>query len=141
MSWTKRVFWILSYIITYFYRSFLIKGSGYCQEDEVLCNEISDDETEIDIECISASSVCDGKFDCDNFRDEKYCFLCTESSQHSKNFPCTFFYDKNDTSDQDRQPVECVSQEKWCDGIPDCTHGSDELHCMLRWFLRYWNSI
>ncbi|XP_066507849.1 prolow-density lipoprotein receptor-related protein 1 [Hoplias malabaricus] len=77
----------------------------WCRHPSVLC-----DGTSV---CVSQSQLCDGKSDCPDGSDERFCLhACSDPG----NFLC-----------KDRR--KCIEQALVCDGQSDCPDGSDELQC------------
>ena len=50
----------------------VMKGCPYCSPGEVLCNTIENVSVGV---CVSISKICDGKIDCENSADERFCNL------------------------------------------------------------------
>lgn len=68
-------------------------------------------------QCIMASWVCDGSFDCPDGEDEQHCESIFVNCSSQNQFMC-----KIDGS--------CIPISRVCDGHPDCPDGTDEAACI-----------
>ena len=94
-----------------------------CQSQQYQCDDMS---------CILLAAVCDGYRDCSNGEDEQCSHVCSHTEQgsldclvdcHPDNCSCAFTHFQC-------QSGGCITMERVCDSLDDCSDATDENGCI-----------
>uniref|UniRef100_A0A0M3HTF2 Low-density lipoprotein receptor domain class A n=1 Tax=Ascaris lumbricoides TaxID=6252 RepID=A0A0M3HTF2_ASCLU len=91
------------------------------------CRSVEEFRCDLGVQCIPKAWVCDGRLDCADGSDERYCmhknihpFMKSQGKHRSATLTCpsTWFFC--------RDASKCIHPADVCNGIADCRDRSDE---------------